>query len=455
MAFIVYLTSVVQSRLASVAGSSEGDIWIKDEGRTTIDFNQQEFISVMTSYDYKYLVFMTLRTFEIYELLAMSVPSKVSSIEHGLENVEAEYLTSFFTQQYICYLTPDVFYFFKLSDDKRRMVFREEYPANYFGVEGFSNIFTINLWRGVAFIKTGFMTVHFFDFTPVKKPKAVKLALHGTGLRDIVQLKTFGLDLSVAVRYEDDIITIFDVSKQQALANFYFEGITYSNYDLQSNQYIVLLKNSTAKVIDCKAMAVRGDISFPAQMGKTKVYRTGTSMIALVTNKQIFYYSTRSLKQVTYLNVPSQRNFSSQLMMSNLVMTLQENTTNKRFELMEMDSDSSIFCHESCKKSCNKPFVPCKKFGEAYIALGLASALVVALIIGFDYLFKNLEKRMAEREKMSQQELNELKQSMIMQNPLGASILIKERRSQRKNSRSSISMLNNSRNSIKLLDDQD
>lgn len=309
ISFLVLVFSLTHLGAVSALESFGGDIWISGSEKTTIEFKKEEFISVMTSYDYKYIIFMTLTEFEIYTIKEMTTPVKLASIKHGLENVEEEHLASFFTQQYICYLTSSVFYFFKLSDDKRRISFREEYPSNYFGVEKFTSVYTINLWRGVAFIKTGYLTVHFFDFTPVKKPKAVKLNLPRIGIKDIVQLKTFGLDLSVAVRYEDGFITIFDVVKQKQLKSFYYKGILYSNYDLLSNQYIVLLDNSTAKVIDCYRMKENAEIVMPIQLKKSKIYRTGTTLMALVQQSEINYYDMKSYTQVALLNVPEKESF--------------------------------------------------------------------------------------------------------------------------------------------------
>jgi hypothetical protein len=379
---------------------------------------------------------MTVTTFEVYLLEEMSNPVKVASVPHGLENVEEEHLVSFFTQQCICYLTRDVFYFFKLSDDKKKIIFREEYPSVYFGVEQFTNVTTINIWRGVAFIKTGFMTVHYFDFTAVRKPVAVKLQLPNTGFKDIVQIKTFGLDMAVAVRYGDGLITVFDVTKQKMITSYYFRGIRHINYDFQSNQFIVMLYNGTAKIFDCRTFAVKADLKISSPNLENQIYQTGTNLIAIVVPHQIFFYDIKSYYQVTYLNAPAHQSFFSMLRMSNLVMTKTQNETSRAFELHQVKTNNPMFCHNSCRHHCSKPFVPCKKFAEAYISLFAAIFLLIGLIAISNYSITAYEKIAAQRQKMSQNELNELKHSMISRNPMGASILIKERRSMRKRSRS-------------------
>ena len=385
-------------------------------------------------------MFMTVNAFEIYYLKEQSTPLKVASLIHDLENVEEEYLTVFITQQYICYLTTDVLYFFKLSDDKEKVLFREEYPSSYFGVKQFTKIFTINLWRGVAFIKTGFRTVHFFDFTPIRKPIAIKLNLDLLGKDDIDQLKTFGHNLAVAIRYQDGTMDIYDLSKQEIIKSYTFLNVIYSNYDLQSNQYIILQNNSIANIIDCNTYKINKEMNIQITPDFFKIYRTGTQIIASILKKQIYFYDMKTYSLVMNMNAPPQYDFQSLLVLTNLLMTSKINQSIIEFALHEVETDNPQFCHESCNQSCKKPFVPCKKFSIAFLSI-IFSLLIVGVIFAmFSYLVKAIEVRAAEKDKMSQFQLSELKKSMISKNPMGASIIIKERRLTReKKSRSNSS----------------
>lgn len=440
--------------LTIVSASATRDIWLTTSGKDELSYDAETFITQLTSYDKQYFVFMTTTDFEIYKLKDYSKVEHVVNITHELENTEDEFVAAFITHHYIGYLTKDVFFLFMLSDDKKTITFREEYPALYFDVQGFTSVYTVNPWRNIAIIKTGYRTVHYFDFKPIKKPLAVKLELTNKGDADISQIKSFGSDLHTAIRYLNDEIEVFSVKYQKTLVEYrFYDKITYTNYDYITNQFIVILAKSPARIIDCANLKVVGNLPIEINQKNSKLYRTGTQIMLLINPKQLFFYDINNYNKVGTVNAPSFYDFETVMQMSNLVMTVNKSATTYNFSIHELETDNVIFCHASCRGGCTKPFVPCRKIGEGLLALCLAVVLMVSGFSCFRYFVRQIESKAALREILTQEEKTELKNSMISRNPLGASILIQERRTLRSEKMLRVSSQSRSRRASRNLDE--
>ena len=147
-------------------------IWLSAGQETSFELEREDFVAMLKSYHTQYSIFLTTNTFEIYELNENQKVQKVSSIAHNLESVHEEHLGSYLTPQYIGYITKSVLYYFKLTNDLQAITYTEAYPAKYFDIKEFSDVYTKNLWRNLLVFKSSDHTLHYIDFTSANRPKA-------------------------------------------------------------------------------------------------------------------------------------------------------------------------------------------------------------------------------------------------------------------------------------------
>ena len=266
-----------------VSGCLTSDLWMTNHDIFYITMLQEEYVGYFKSYDSRTLVFLKRDEFLILTVEDFNKVKLIASIKHGLENVEIEYIGGFATSHYIGYMTKYTFYYFKLTEDKKEIAFKEYYPASYFGINEFRPIYSINLWRGLMVIKTSEHSIHSIDFSSHKSPRIVKLKIPWTigqsEPNEVVQIKSFGYSTEHAIRYRNNTIDVFDVVKQSPVKRYDFkEIIQYMNYDYVTNKFLVIFRNGDISFIDCASAEIIGTLPliFTRYSGQ-RSYRTGTN----------------------------------------------------------------------------------------------------------------------------------------------------------------------------------
>lgn len=452
MAWLAFSLMAIAWAAKPIAGHEQA-IWLSKTEETSLEIEREDFVALLKSYHTRYSIFLTTNTFEIYELNENQKVQKVSSIAHNLESVHEEHLGSYLTPQYIGYITEEVIYYFKLTNDLKAIAFTENYPAKYFDIKQFSNVYTVNLWRNILIFKSSEHTLHYIDFTSGNRPQAIKLDIKWiigqNETNRVVQLKTFGYKSEVAIRYQNNTMDVYDITLQQHVKRFQFaEGVYLDSYDYVSNLFVLVLKSKSLRTINCKSKLPAGEMPLPDILN-TNLSRTGSVPIALASPNLMQFIDPSRLLLLGSVESPEDEKFFSIIGLTNLVVTVQYLKDVIVFTFRHFESKNPEFCHPSCRGECKIPFMPCYKLNEAYLAMLLAFLIMTAFIVTVQYICIGWEKsNRGRRRTLTEEEKDELKQSMINKNPMGASILIKERRSSRQKSKlSQNSLLNLSRRS--------
>lgn len=419
-----------------LGGSLSNNLWMIDEGKTSFSVDKEDYIGYLKSYDRRTLVFLTREDFLVYTVEDFSEVKLVSTIPHGLENIHEEYRGGFVTSHFIGYLTDNTLYYFKLTEDKHAIAYRVFYPASYFGVSEFHPIYSINLWRNLILIKSSQHTIHYLDFSSPKTPKMIKLNLPWTigqsAANRVRQLKSFGYGTEHAILYVNNTMDIYDIVKQVPTQRFKFDEIVISlNYDYVTNKFMVMFKSGQLVFIDCKSREIIGSLKLKFKdLEAVHTFRTGTHHMALQSSLRTYYLNMHDFKLSSVVeNKNIQESFLISIELSNILITGKRREGIIEFSFYHLHTNSSDFCHASCNGKCIDPFKPCRKLGDVYISWLIALAALLVLRFCCLLIVTAIEKRAARQEALTEAERESLKSSMILRNPLGASIIIQEKRS--------------------------
>ena len=426
------------------------DLWISERDKTSIVIDREEYVAYFKTYDRRTLVFMTKDEFLVFTIQDFNQVKQTASIPHNLENVHQEFRAGFVTQHYIGYITAHTFFYFTLSNDMKALAAREIYPVNYFKVHELQPVYSINLWRGLAVIKTSNHDIHYLDFSSPKMPKMVKLKIPWTighnNRGEVEQIKSFGYGTEHAIRYNNNTIDIFDIVKQVHVKRFDFKAeIQQMDYDYVTNKFVVLYKEGNLDFIDCRSMEIVGSSYIRLNLSNiARSFRTGTSFMAFQTGAQTVFYDLvgYNISSKIEADLGDGDQFFSYIELTNIIITIKSIAETYVFTFNHLKSNLSFFCHQSCQGKCSEPFKPCSKIKNAYMSFMIAFACLTGLGFCVFPLFTLLERRAAKNQTLSEDQKESLKYSMLMRNPMGSSIMIQEKRSNiktiRKQSSSSI-----------------
>ena len=345
-----------------------------------ITLDEEEKVTQIASYDKSYFGFMLTDHFEMYRLRSFSTIEKVSNIPYDIENAEDEFVLSFCTHSYLAYLTSNAFYIFQFDESLTSFVYREGYPSNYFDIDKFTEVYSANPWTNTAVVKIGAATVYKFNFSDLWRPVSTRINLRNTNEAQVVRIKTMNYGKSVVVTFDDNTIEMIDMEANRMFKRLQFSmtasRIVYTNYDQVTDSFVILFNNYSALIYKSSDGEYRGNLRLNSTNSRMKILRTGTKVMTLVDEENVFFYDMTALSFLGKVEVPSGWQFMTTLQLSNLVQITRLSNGTREYNFLALESTDKIFCHASCRGRCDKPFVPCRGVAWVALAMGLATVCV-------------------------------------------------------------------------------
>ena len=435
--------------LVEAVSANEGlqiDIAVESDPLKRVEIDYGLYKKQFLASEHRLLIFVSVYTFKIYSIINGHDLEFLNEVSHSMVDFDEGFTFISCSHETISIVTENNLYLYKLSTEDYSVVYARAFPAQYFAnLTKFTNVVTTNHWNISLIVKTGTNELHVMDLRSVVKPIATLFnPAISKGSNEIERLLVSNYGKSVCIFYSDNTFYSLDLETQniktfQSLP----EGQRFiAHYDYVSN-YLLIGMNFQLDLYNSMTGEFAGSInltiSSPINNNKTDwtLSETGTSIILLndfskmyfinIEKKQMYtnYLDSRKIldeKQPTVMAEPIKR--------SSIIQTIKSKSHDvRRFLFFKLKTNYSEFCHPSCGKTCQEPFIPCKnlfKLVSSFLgaSIGLTGFLyLMSLIcIRFERTPKStnasieIEKPAASDHNAEEEERDEFNESINLHN---------------------------------------
>jgi hypothetical protein len=373
---------------------------------SNIFFSKDEYVNYITAYDLPFIIFLTNKYIHLYRVISGTSLKHILNYMHNVPNLFHEYIYGYCTHGYLALLKENSLHYYKFNDDKTDFIFQKVYPANLFGVSGFTAITGVNAWNNTVLVKSNNSEVYYLDFRQPLKPQSQKIQLPEK-TEEINFVKTVDLGNGGAVCYPHSL-ELFNLITGERQKGFYFvDEVLYLNYDQGSNNIVLLMKGKDYAIVVNTSPDTgfhRTHIKIEASNNnKLKLLRLGQSKLALLEPKVFsiinfgptdeFFNFGETLSCLQMPASVGSFDFMMTYRQSNLVLiNSKDDAGNIRMRHLRLKTSRNSLCHASCHGRCQKPFVACSQKPWVVISFAVASFIIGLLMTIFDRIIKACEK---------------------------------------------------------------
>ena len=366
--------------LVEAAFAHEGlqiDIAVESDPLKRVEIDYGLYKKQFLASEHRLLIFVSVYTFKIYSIIRGRDLEFLNEVSHSMVDFDEGFTFISCSHETISIVTENNLYLYKLSTEDYSVVYARAFPAQYFAnLTKFTDVVTTNHWNISLIVKTGTNELHVMDLRSVVKPIATLITpAISKGSNEIERLLVSNYGKSVCIFYSDNTFYGLDL-ESQSIKTFPSlpEGKRFIvHYDYVSN-FVLLVMDKTLYLYNSMSGEFAGSIdlaiSSPISSDKHQwvLSETGTSIILLNDINRMYFINIE--KRQMYPNYLDSRKILEEneftlmaepIKRSSIVQTTKSKSHElRKFLFFKLKTNGSDFCHPSCGKSCEEPFIPCK-----------------------------------------------------------------------------------------------